>query len=665
MAALEARSEGWIAGLQLAALSLQDGDRESEVRTALQAVDRYAFDYLAEEVLARQPDEVRSFLLETSILDRFNAELAAHLTGSGDARAMLDRLDRANLFLLPLDPERHWYRYHALFGDFLRARLHGMRPEWSQRLSVRASEWFEAQGFTDEAVKYVLAGGEIERAVALVEAHSGSLIWRRDDRPTVHRWLEALPEEVIRARPRLSLDQAWLALGSGLSERRLEDAERLLAGRDDLEATSMRGEIADLRGEIAVNRGEVDEALAHFRTALEILPDDAELLRGTVMQARGYTLRVAGKVREAESALREAERLCNSAGNVPGVLSALGDLGEVLKLQGRLHEARRTFERALEAAGEGRDRPALTVCAALVGLGDVLREQGDLDRASSRVDEGLELANLVGFYPVRLYGYLVQARIRVAAGDPQGAAAPMQLVLDLASRETNPRRAAQLAADAALLQLRLGETAAALCWAEAQPGVPAAAERDRRESECITLARSLLIQGRPAQALELLDAQRDLAEAAGRDGRVIEMRILTALAFQAMGEAKRAREALRAALERAEPEGYVRVFLDEGEPLLALLRGALADGVTPDYVSRLLKASVRTEAAPSSDSILTARELEVLELIAEGLSNQAIAERLIRSVGTVKAHTSSIYGKLGVGNRTEAVARARALGLLD
>lgn len=665
---LEAYTEGWAVGVQLASLSLQSGMDAAGFAGTLARTNRFVFDYLADEVLSRQPQNVQTFLLQTSLLERFSAELCASVMDMADVYALLKEVEQANLFLVPLDPGGAWYRYHHLFAEFLRRRLEARAPERVPELYIRAARWCEAQGLTDEAIRYVLAGGDIEGAVALVERHDRTLLWRRDERTTLRPWLEVLPEDVIRARVRLSLDHAWLLLSSSetaLLERRISDAERLLGARSGVSETEgremqeMQGELAVIRAERATERGAFGLALDALGEALALLKDP--LLRGVALQSKGYLLRTEGNLPGAERALLEAEQVCSAAGNIALSSFALSDLGEVYKMRGQLHQAASTFERALvlsQREGRTAASPNVSVSGALIGLADVLREQNRLGEAFERVHEGFRLAESARYSNVRVYSALVLAQLQYAQGGPDNAQATLVEVTSSTSSGTSYRH---LNAHRALLHLRGGDvtSAARVLGGDAKARPP-------RGLKGLVYARLHFVRGNSEEALRLLTQLLSHAEATGRKGRALAVLVLEALIYEADNKTGEATEALKRALDLAQPESFMRVFLDEGEPLRTLLQKVVLAGDAPSYAATVLQAFPldKTRSATAESSLLTAREHDVLRLIAEGHSNQAIAEKLIRSVGTVKSHTSSIYSKLGVKSRTEAVARAKEIGLL-
>jgi LuxR family maltose regulon positive regulatory protein len=701
VAALTARTEGWVAGLQLAGLSLKGHADPAGFVAGFSGSHRYVLDYLAEEVLDRQPEPLRSFLLETSVLERLSGPLCDAVCGRSDSQELLEQAERANLFLVPLDEVRGWWRYHHLFSELLRARLQRERPDRVPELHHAAAAWCEAHGLGDDAIHHALAANDHEWVLRVVEQYITAAM-ARSEGATLARWLAALPAEAVRSRPRLCLLQAYRAVTDGQPEalqRWLDDAERALTASGDAAApapapaaqegwaagwlTNVPGSLAVLRAEAARLRGEPDRTIELARQALAGLPAGRHVLRSLAdwNLARGHWL--AGELAEAERALADivAERV--AVGQPYLALIASWDLGRVQVAQGRLRAAAATYRRALGIgvdAGPAAD-PAMGV--AHVGLAEVLCEQDELDAALEQVTEGLKRCRQLAFPLPLSAGLATLARIRQAQGDRVGAlaaiaeaveAGPSTEVVDL----FNPapvQRVQLLLAD--------GEVEEAGRWV-ATRGLGADDEASHvHERELLVLARVLLAGQAPRRALGLLQRLGALAERQHRTDSLIRIRALAALTLQAAGDHGAALAELTDALALAAPEDYVRVFVDEGAPMATLLealaaaqRQSSAAAHAPlAYLGRLLQAlqqagvplgrqSARAAAVPGLLDPLSERELEVLALLAAGLPNLAIAEELVITLDTVKRHVTHILAKLGAANRTQAVARARELGLL-
>jgi LuxR family transcriptional regulator, maltose regulon positive regulatory protein len=688
--ALERRTEGWIVGLQLAALSMQSREDTSGFIEAFTGTNRYVLDYLADEVLQMQPEQVQTFLLQTSILDRLTGPLCDAVIGQSNGQAMLEGLEHANLFLVPLDQERRWYRYHHLFSDFLRSRLRRIQPKRVPELHRRAAGWYEEHGAITEAVGHALAAEDFERAARLVEQTRAAMI-TRDELNTLLGWLKALPDELVRSRPPLCLAYAWVLVLTGqvdAVEARLRDAEFALdaGSAEPEERDRVLGETAAARAEVARMRGDMPRAIELSHQALEILPEDTLLLRSVVALNLGSAYWISGDTTAASQASSEATVLSQAAGNIYVTLVALRGLALVKAAQGRLREAAELYRRALRLGPE-RGYELLPVMGYVyVGLGELLREWNDLEAASHFLTEGIELCKQGGLVVPLPDGYISLSRVKQAREDTAGAFATVQEAEQLMRRHNISLLVAKLAAHRARLSLAQGDVEAIARWAgESDLGVDDELSF-QREFEHTTLARVLIAQDKTGEAQQLLERLLAAAGADERVGSLIEILALRALALQAASDMGGAVNALARALSLAEPEGYVRVFADEGAPMAALLpkvleaqkEGGLAPtspNISRKYVGKLLAAIKARTASPTGMSLsatagslveaLSERELEVLRLVALGASNREIARKLFISLSTVKTHINNIYRKLEVRTRTQAVARARELKLLQ
>jgi LuxR family transcriptional regulator, maltose regulon positive regulatory protein len=697
VAVLATRTEGWAAGLQLAGLSLRGQPDVAGLVASFSGSHRYVLDYLAEEVLERQPDDVRGFLLETSVLERLSGPLCDAVTGRTDGQAMLERVERANLFLVPLDEVRGWWRYHQLFADLLRARLARQQPKRVPGLHRAAAAWSEANGLADDAVRHALAAGDAAWAARLAERHADALLLRGQG-ATVVRWLAALPAELVGSRPRLLLAQARLALLSGRAEgvdELLDDAERAFAEAGDEPFQPSTGRAASLlanvpatmaldRAYLAELRGDAERALALASRALTELGEDEWMLASNASGYLALAEWLGGRPAEAERLLSSTIAQWLRAGQQQLAVRGWHHLGQVQRAQGRLDAALGTYQQALEVAAPP-GQPALPAAGmAQVGLAEVAYERNELDAALEDVTEGIARCRQHVYTPPLATGLATLAWIRQAHGDSAGALD----AIDQAERVAPSRGVATLLtpvpAQRARLLLAHGDLAAAARWTQAR-GLGADDEPSySHEPEYLVLARVLFAQDRPDQALTLLGRLNAQATAQGRLGSLVEIQALRALALAASGDEAGALAVLAEALTLACPQGYVRVFADEGAPMGALLgrlvtaqrtQQTAARAVPLDCLARLLRAFDATRVAPHAGrgaaaavpglvEPLTAREVEVLGLLATGRSNQRIAEQLVVSLDTVKKHVSHVMDKLGVVNRTEAVARARELGLL-
>jgi len=696
IATLEGRTEGWVAGLQLAALSLQGHADPAGLVASFSGTHRFVLDYLTEEVLARQPEPLQAFLLETSVLERLCGPLCDAVTGGDDGQRMLETIERANLFLHPLDEVRGWWRFHHLFADLLRARLAAERPGRVAELHRAAAAWYEAHGLVDEAIHHVLAAGDPDWAGRLVERQLEQTL-RRGEEVLLLRRLEALPADVVRSRPGLVLAQAMLEVHRGrldAAERLLEHADRAVDRQPEPEqppvptdggmVSQAPAAIALLRAELAAVRGDPEQTASFARSALAHL---AEEERGPRLWAR-YLLALAdwlaGRVEQAEPAFTEVLAEGRATAEPHPLLSACLYLGEVQRAQGRLGAALATYQEGLELATQGGQPSAFHAADTHVGLGQVLYERNQLEEALQHLTDGLALSRPLGWPQLSGRALVTMAWIRRATGDPAGALQTLDEACALMPGTRTATWYHPAPAERARLLLAQGQVDQAARWAE-ELGLGAEDEPSYlRERDHLVLTRVLLAEHTPDQALPLLERLHRLAVGERRTGSVIEIRVLQALARAAVGDEPAGLAALAEALTLAVPEGYLRVFVDEGAPMATLLgrlltapatTQAVAGQVPPAFLDRLLEAfeqagqavlprSRRGTALPGLVVALSARELEVLQLLAAGKSNLAIAEELVITLDTVKRHVTHILDKLGATNRTQAVARARELGLL-
>ena len=735
VATLDARTEGWIAGLQFAALAMRGrGDRDSFV-TSFSGSHRFVMDYLVDEVLARQPAHLQRFMLHTAILDRMCGPLCDALllgpatddqppradrqtaiyddaapslaANSGPAsfvdsfsQVLLEEIERGNLFLIALDDERRWYRYHHLFADVLRQRLAtSAGPEFVASLHGRAAAWYEREGLIVEAMEHALAARAWPDAARMIEHHAMRFIFQGQV-GAVLGWLHRLPDPFVRADGRLCLIYA-LGLGDtgrlDAAEARLQDAERLARSeRPPGKAEVILGEVALIRAMLARSLGDIGHCVALSREALVLLPPSEAARRSAAMLnlARGYLQ--SGDVTQASERLAlDAVRLVGESGNLIGHLSALANLARLQALQGRLHIAAATYRRTAEIPVGAGSLQALGSGAAsyYIGLSSLHYEWNELDAAEEHLSAGMELVQgtLTIDAHVVAAGYITQARIQQVRGDGAAARATLQALVNLAGeRGFAPQIADMGVALQARLALASGDLQAAVRWADHCGLEQHDAAGFTRYTEYATLARVRIARALAASnaaaghdlgmAVRLLDDLAERAELDGRMGHLVEILTLRALALHAQADGRGALRYLERALLLAAPEGYVRLFADEGLPIARLLRRAQVSRIAPAYVEMLLRAfgtasesvTPRRGSTPSPESHSTrtviepptSRELDVLRLIAAGKSNAEIARALVIAISTVRTHTNNIYGKLGVTRRTEAVARARELDLL-
>jgi LuxR family maltose regulon positive regulatory protein len=674
IAALETRTEGWIAGLQLAALSMQGHQDATSFINSFTGSHHFVLDYLVEEVLQQQPESVQTFLLRTSILDRLCGPLcdAVLLDSSASGQATLEYLEHANLFLVPLDNERRWYRYHHLFADLLRQRLHqsatsstGDEVRDVAELHTRASAWYEDSGLEVEAFHHAAAANDVERAERLVEGEGMPLHFRGAVAPVL-KWLESLSTTELDARPSLWVMYASALLFGGQHnavEQKLQAAEAALQGTEPDDRTQdLVGRIASMRATLAVIQHDVGTIIAQSRRALEYLHPDNLPVRTAATWTLGYAYQLQGDRAEASQAYSEIISTGKSFGDSIYTIAATISLGQVQEADNKLPLARRIYKRVLQLAG---DPPLPVACEAHLGLARIFYEWNDLDASEQHGQQCVQLTRQMESVDTFASYAVFLARLKLAQGDVPGAAAVLDEGEDFVHQHNFVFRMPDVAAAQVLRSLY-------------QDNLAAAAHLAKAHELPISQARVHLAQGAASAALAVLWPLRQQAETKGWADERLRVMVLQAVALQVYGKKDEAVQLLGDALALAEPGGFVRIFVDEGIPMARLLSEAAARGIMPDYTGRLLTV-FEAEAQKSEDESylppapparslvepLSQRELEVLRLIAQGLSNREISERLFIALITVKGHNRKIFSKLQVQRRTEAVARAREMGLLQ
>ena len=757
IAALETRTEGWIAGLQLAALSLQSREDIANFIQAFTGSHRYVLDYLVEEVLQHQAEPIRSFLLQTAILDRFCAPLCNAVTEREDGSEMLDVMERSNLFLIPLDDAanslgaasgagaRHWYRYHHLFADVLQTHLLEALPDRVSALHQRASVWYERNGLRSDAIRYALAAKDFDRAAGLIE-----LAWPAADEGSIQPaawldWVKALPEALVHARPVLALGYAYALLGRGeleAAEARLQDAERWLEPAvtmkvqpqmpsgamvvvDQEQWKSLPAAIAVGRAYIAQTLGNIPDTVRYARRALE-LPEADPFRHSQASMLLGITYWANGDLEAANQVFADYTMKLRTAGNIPDAISTTVVTADIRLALGRLHEAICTIEQLLQFVMDQGEPIPLDTADLHRELSDLYLEQGNLEAAAQHLLRSKELGQKAELPVWRYRWCIAQARLHETQGDLDGALALLDEAERLYIRSPLPNLR-PISAMKAQIWVAQGKLPQALAWVREQ-GLSADDDLGYlREFEHITLTRIRIAQykndrmdGSIHAVMRLLDRLLQAAEEGSRMGSVIEILVLQALARLASvapkerGDITPALAPLERALTLAEPEGYVRVFVDEGKPMAELLTRIEAKDETPHvkvYVRKLLSAFempkeidpsgippagkirsslhanqavgsqpltepevrlakdrlVEPEVQPAKNRLvepLSERELEVLRLLRTDLNGPEIARELMVSLNTVRTHTQNIYAKLGVNNRRAAVRRAEELDLL-
>jgi LuxR family maltose regulon positive regulatory protein len=679
IAALEDRTEGWIAGLQLAALALQGASPTQDYGDRARFIDafsgghRFVLDYLLQEVLDQQTESIQTFLLRTSILDRMCGPLCEAVlhppSASGQEPAgqkTLEYLERANLFTVPLDNERRWYRYHHLFGSLLRQRL-GQRltPGEIAGLHIRASEWYENNNLMLEAFHHAAAANDVERAERLIEARGMGLHYH-SVATAILDWLDALPPSALDARPLLRVRSATLALMAGRTtgvEEKLLAAEKSLQNvKQDSGTRNLIGQIACARATLAITRYDPQTAHTQARRAQEYLPPGNLTFLFTANWALASACLLQGDRAGAARACEAAAAFSERNGSVFSRILAASMLGSLQELDNQLHQAATTYRRVLELSGE---HPHPNVGGVHLGLARICYEWNDLEAAERHGGVSLQLTRQFDLMVDRsILSEAFLARLKLARGDPDGAAAQLAETEHSARRRNFTRRLPEIAAMQVLVLIRQGQAGAA-------------AQLARRYELPLSQARVLIARNDPPAALAVLEPLRRQMEARGWADERLRTMALQAVAQHLAGDDNTAKQILGEALALAEPGGYIRLFVDEGAPMAQLLLKAASDGVMPDYIRKLLavfEAEKRNRqgksdpphVSPEQPLIepLSQRELQILQLIAQGLSNREIGQRLFLALDTVKGHNRRIFDKLLVQSRTEAIARARELGLL-
>ena len=707
VATLEGRTEGWIVALQLAALSLQGRSDAAGFIETFAGDDRFVVDYLVEEVLQRQPHRVRRFLLQTSILPRLTGPLCDALTGEHDGAAMLETLERTNLFMVPLDDQRRWYRYHHLFADMLAARLRDEAPDTIAPLHRRASDWYESDGNLPAAVRHALLSEDSTRAAELVEL-AAPVAFRDREEATVRRWLDALPDDVIRARPALAIHFVGARVVSGDFDGidpYLDAAERSLAGYSGPQSQILRmipGMVFAYRAAIAQSRGDMTGAAAHARRAFELADSDDHLARGAAAGLSGLASWTIGDLVAARESWTLAVASLDRAEHVADAMGGSIALADIMIAQGHLGDAAGVFESRLARAAAGAPAGMRGVGDMHVGVAGVLCERGDVAAAKEHLDANRALGEAAGMPQNPYRSGVAAAHVAWAEGDLAAAAHLLDDAESVYAGDFFPN-VRPIPAVRARVRIAQGRESEALAWAR---GRGLGVDDDLAylmEYEHVTLALALVAQGLRkrddvalanatiADASLLLARLKVAAETGGRTGSLIEILVIDALAQQAKGDTTAALDTLRRAVTLAQPEGYIRTFANVGEPLVgplkALAKALSKDATSAGYVRQLLAAiggggggrlsggrlsdGRREDRAPGAGQghnqrliePLSSRELDVLRLLRSELAGPEIARELFVSLNTVRTHTKSIFTKLGVNNRRAAVRAADDLGL--
>lgn len=657
--ALTARTEGWVTGLQLAALSLKATEDVSGFMAAISGQHRYIVDYLMEEVLQRQPEEVQRFLLETAVLPRLSGPLCDAVTGEAGSYAILERLEQSNLFTVAIDAEGRWFRYHQLMSAVLLSRLRQTRPEALVQICERASRWFEAEGMVEDAIRMAIEGRQFERAADLL-AQVVDGLWRNGQTETIRAFIKAFPTTLARGRADLALIRTRLSLAGGdwaAGNEALRDAEEALQGETS-------GELLTYRSVLARLQNDLPPAIAHAQAALALLPEHPVSWGPVAAMSLAMAQLLQGDGAAATDSLLRVERLSQAMGDAYFAAVAIYIQGEDVEMHGQLRHAMETYQRVVRIA-EARSGFMAGVGMSKVAMGRIRLEWNELDEAEALIEQGLRISLAISHVDTMLRGFVAKLQLRLAQGDLAGADATL-IEMDAALSAGNKHVELLTNAARAQVDLALGRLGAAEQWGR-QVG-PAAGDLPLAfDAVVLTLAELAIAAGRPAEAVTRLGPLLERADRLSLVGVQVRGQVLLALAHQATGDAAKALDALRKAVIAGRGEGYVHGFRVGGAPVALLL--AQVRGTAPEYVDRLLGAfgSLAVKAAPAAQPLvepLSEREIELLGLLAAGLPNQAIAEKLYIAPGTVKRHVHNILGKLEASDRVEAVAKARALGLI-
>jgi LuxR family maltose regulon positive regulatory protein len=654
--ALEHRTEGWIVGLQLAAISMQGHDNPSNFIEAFTGSSHYILDYLIEEVFEQQTIETQEFLLKTSILNRLSGPLCDFVVDRTDGYELLDQFAHANLFIFPLDQSQTWYRYHRLFAELLQQRLHTVYSLSVNMLNTRASQWFAAEGFIPEAIQYALKASDWELAATLINDCIVPML-RSGELMTLIGWLKALPDDVIFTRPELCQNYGWVLTLTG----QLDTADVYL-----LQAEKIARDDETLLGPILVARayhlrvsGNVSQAIDYAHRALSILPQSDALSRGLAALTLGLSHWNLGDYQESERAFIEVDRAAQQSGNDYARMTAHSYLGNIQAVYGHLHKAAELCQQVIQS---GRHSPF--VAPAHIGLAALYYEWNQLDQASQEVQIGIDQSQRMGNPLILCDGYRIKAIIDQGFGNHEVALSTLKNADQLVeNKQVSPLARLRIAACHVQVALAQNNLTAAQFWAEQVTNPSGVSLYD----PCIGLSpiNILLAQNKKKEAADKLSELYNTASQKGCGTGIIEIRLLQALAAESP---QGALQFMLEALKMAQPEGFIRMFVDKGQPVKSLLERLKSQGGDlKEYILTLLASFGETRKVSSSQGLvepLSERELEVLRLMEQGLSNGEIARRLVVTTGTVKSHVHNIINKLEVSNRLEAVIQAKVVKLI-
>ena len=654
--ALEQRTEGWIVGLQLAAISMKNQADKITFIKNFSGNHQYILDYLVEEVLQNQSERIQNFLLETSILERFCADLCDAITDHENSQKIITYLARANLFLIPLDHDRKWFRYHHLFRDLLRQHLQTQLSDISQ-LHHRASLWYEQQGFELDAFHHAAKANDIPRVMRLIEGDGMPMHFRGQSR-VVHAWLKAQPTAVLDTYPQLWTSYASIVLGQGkvdMAETGLHHAELALQNvTEDVHTRDTIGRIAAIRATISAAQKQVDAIISHSHDALEYLHPDNIAFRISTAWKLGYAYELQGKRAEARRAYQEVIPIGQRSGDIVFTRLAKLGLGYLQKGDNQLYQAAETCHDVLQMFG---DPPAAEAGIAHIGLAQIYYQWNELETARDHIEQCIQLAKQSQKYDRLIDGLVFQARLHIARDSINDARDILTEANSVAHQQNMAHKVPEIADLQVLTFLRLGQLESASYLVQTYD-IP------------LSEARVLIAQNKPKAAFQLLEPLRQKMEKKNWADECLKIMVLQSIAVDASDKTDEALAILADALALAESGAFIRLFVDEGTRIIQLLSALYEQGIMSDYIQKLLNAfdtnTIPTTLSANQPRIdpLSERELEVLTLIADGLSNREISERLFIALDTVKGHNRIIYQKLQVRRRTEAVSRARELGLI-
>ena len=663
IAALKTRTEGWITGLQLAAISMQGQKNRTSFIESFTGSHHFVLDYLIEEVLKQQSESIQSFLLRTSILDRMCGSIcdAVLHESSGTGQETLRYLEQSNMFIIPLDNERRWYRYHHLFSELLKQRLQQRTASFFgdggvAELHIRASEWYENNDLNIEAFKHAALAHDIERALRLVEGKKMPLYFRGSV-GSVLNWLKSLPKSVMDNKPLLWITYASVSLGFGQTsgvEQYLEAAEAVLEGvGQDKITRDMTGRIASMRAILGVTQYNAGTIKTQSLRALEYLSPENLSARTTSLWTLGYAYVLLKDHIAAKKAFNETIVIGQTSGNVLFSVLAKANLGGLLELENHLHRAAESYQQILQVVG---DQALPVLCDVHLGLARIFYQWNDMDSAFQYANSSIELARLFENTIDRfIVCEIFLSHLKLITGDIDEAASLLARTAQSVHQNDFVHRIPELAAQQVLTMISQGN-------------LEAAAQLAGKHDLPISKAQVFLARKETSSALKTLEVLQPEDSPVNWNNEQLKVIILQAIAIFDQGEKNKAVRLMDKVLTITERSGFIRIFVDQGMSMFRLLSETASRGIMQEYISRIIAAfkaekNENEEIQPLLDP-LSQREIEVLKLISQGLSNQEIGEKLFLALDTVKGHNRRIFSKLDVKNRTMAITKARSFNIL-